>query len=98
MADSLSLLQKMHRTQMRGVRVDGGCSFSLELALGREISCTNVDSLYVQRKISVNRVTLQYYHQVSLSCVSMLVFFWVGGLWLFSDMPLFQTWANLSGW
>lgn len=26
-ADSLSLLQKMHRTQMRGVRVDGGCSF-----------------------------------------------------------------------
>lgn len=23
-ADSLSLLQKMHRTQMRGVRVDGG--------------------------------------------------------------------------
>lgn len=26
-ADSLSLLQKMHRTQMRGVRVDGGCTF-----------------------------------------------------------------------
>lgn len=26
-ADSLSLLQKMHRTQMRGVRVDGGGVF-----------------------------------------------------------------------
>lgn len=26
-ADSLSLLQKMHRTQMRGVRVDGGFTF-----------------------------------------------------------------------
>lgn len=77
MADSLSLLQKMHRTQMRGVRVDGGCSFSLELALTRGIRCINVDSLYVQRKISVNRVTLQYYHQVSPSCVSVL--FFLGG-------------------
>lgn len=53
--------------------------------------CTHVHSLYAQRIISVNRVMLRYYPQVSFTCISVSCF------WLFSDLPVFSDMGKPFG-
>lgn len=98
-ADSLSLLQKMHRTQMRGVRVNGECFFRAE-ALKLKTINTNMLFFSVLPEDSIceschatilpSGETLYFYHFLCQNLIFKVI------LRLILCVFVFQRWPNPS--